>query len=133
IKERDGKTTYLLQVEGELTWFNSMEDLKNAVGDAQAEYAMKFVFYSANVYDNPYVRKHLPQYVHKLENQTAINRARYLLGNWTIREENDGYIDGKWFKEIPLRDIPLNLPSVRAYDLASTKPHAGNKNPDWTR
>lgn len=133
IKERDGKTTFLLQVEGELTWFNTMEDLTNAVGDAQAEYAMKFVFYSANVYDNPYVRKHLPQYVHKLENQTAINRARYLLGNWTIREENDGYIDGKWFKEIPLRDIPLNLPSVRAYDLASTKPHAGNKNPDWTR
>ena len=67
---------------------------------------MLFVFYSANVYDNPYVRKHLPQYVHKLENQNAINRARYLLGNWFVREENDGYIDRNWFKEVGLSDVP---------------------------
>lgn len=133
LPERDGKTTFLLQVEGDLTWFTTYEEMVEAVGEEQAKYSMKFVFYSANVYDNPYVRKHLPQYVHKLENQNAVNRARYLLGNWSIKEESDGYVDREWFKTIALRDIPHNLPTVRAYDLASTKPHAANKNPDWTR
>jgi len=133
LPERDGKTTYLLQVEGDLTWYETYADMVEAVGAEQAKFSMKFVFYSANVYDNPYVRKHLPQYVHKLENQSTVNRARYLLGNWTVREESDGYIDRDWFKEIALRNVPHNLPDVRAYDLASTKPHAANKNPDWTR
>lgn len=133
IPERDGVTTYLLQVEGDLVWYNTKKEMIEAVGEEHAEYSMKFVFYSANVYDNPYVRKHLPQYVHKLENQNATNRARYLLGNWFVREENDGYIDREWFKEIGLSDVPVGLPQIRSYDLASTKPHAGNKNPDWTR
>jgi predicted phage terminase large subunit-like protein len=56
-----------------------------------------------------------------------------LLGNWFIKTEGDGYIDRDEFKEVSLRDIPLGLPTVRSYDLASTKPHAGNKDPDWTR
>ena len=75
----------------------------------------------------------MPQYVHKLENLKAVDRARYLLGNWFVKSEGDGYIDRDWFKEVSLRDIPLGLPTVRCYDLASTKPHAGNKDPDWTR
>lgn len=133
VKEMDGKTTYLLQIAGELTWYKTQEEMIEAVGKEQAEMALKFVFYSANVYDNPFVRKYLPQYVHKLENQNAVNRARYLLGNWFVREENDGYIEREWFKEIGLSDVPFELPTIRAWDLASTKPHAGNKDPDYTR
>ena len=133
VKEMDGKTTYLLQVAGDLTWYKTQEEMIEAVGKEHAEMALKFVFYSANVYDNPYVRKYLPQYVHKLENQNAVNRARYLLGNWFVREENDGYIEREWFKEIGLSDVPFELPTIRSWDLASTKPHAGNKDPDYTR
>ena len=133
VKEMDGKTTYLLQVAGNLTWYKTQEEMIEAVGKEHAEMALKFVFYSANVYDNPYVRKYLPQYVHKLENQNAVNRARYLLGNWFVREENDGYIEREWFKEIGLSDVPFELPTIRSWDLASTKPHAGNKDPDYTR
>ena len=133
VKEMDGKTTYLLQVAGDLTWYKTQEEMIEAVGKDHAEMALKFVFYSANVYDNPYVRKYLPQYVHKLENQNAVNRARYLLGNWFVREENDGYIEREWFKEIGLSDVPFELPTIRSWDLASTKPHAGNKDPDYTR
>lgn len=133
VKEMDGVTTYLLQIAGDLTWFKTKQEMIDAVGKEQAEMALKFVFYSANVYDNPYVCKYLPQYVHKLENQNEVNRARYLLGNWFVREENDGYIEKEWFKEIPLSEIPHDLPTIRSWDLASTKPHAGNKNPDWTR
>lgn len=133
IKEMDGVTTYMIQNEGEFEWFKSRKELEETYGKETAQYALSFVFYSANVYDNPYVRKHLPQYVHKLENQSPVNRARYLLGNWNVKEENDGYIEKEWFQEISLSEVPLDLPSLRAWDLASTKPHAGNKNPDWTR
>ena len=133
IKEMDGVTTYMLQVAGEFRWWKTFEEMEEEVGKEQAAMHLKFVYYSANVYDNPYVRKHLPQYVHKLENLKAVDRARYLLGNWFVKSEGDGYIDRDWFKEVSLRDIPLGLPTVRCYDLASTKPHAGNKDPDWTR
>lgn len=55
VKEMDGVTTYLLQIAGELTWFKTKQEMVDAVGKEQAEMALKFVFYSANVYDNPYV------------------------------------------------------------------------------
>lgn len=133
IKEMDGVTTFMLQVGGEFRWWKDYNDMEAEVGKEMAKMHLKFVYYSANVYDNPYVRKHLPQYVHKLENLKAVDRARYLLGNWLVKAEGDGYIDRDWFKEVSLREIPHGLPTVRAYDLASTKPHAGNKDPDWTR
>lgn len=133
IKEMDGVTTYMLQVAGEFRWWKTFDEMVAEVGKEQAAMHLKFVYYSANVYDNPYVRKHLPQYVHKLENLKAVDRARYLLGNWFVKSDGDGYIGRDWFKEVSLRDIPLGLPTVRCYDLASTKPHDNNKDPDWTR
>lgn len=133
IKEMDGVTTYMLQIAGEFRWYKTYEELLAEVGKETANMALKFVYYNANVYDNPYIRKNLPEYVHKLENQKPTERARNLLGNWFIKAEGDGYIKQTDFKEVSLRDIPLGLPTVRSFDLASTKPHAGNKDPDWTR
>lgn len=133
IKEMDGVTTYMLQVGGEFRWWKTIAEMTADVGKEQAAMHLKFVYYSANVYDNPYVRKHLPAYVHKLENLKAVDRSRYLLGNWFVKAEGDGYIDRDDFKEVSLRDIPFGLPTVRSFDLASTKPHSGNKDPDWTR
>jgi predicted phage terminase large subunit-like protein len=133
IKEMDGVSTYMIQLAGEFRWYKTYEELLAEVGKETAAMALKFVYYNANVYDNPYIRKHLPQYVHKLENQKPIEKARNLHGNWFIKSEGDGYIDRNWFKEVGLREIPLNTPRIRCYDLASTKPHEGNKDPDWTR
>jgi predicted phage terminase large subunit-like protein len=129
----DGVSTYMLQIAGEFRWYKTYEELLAEVGKETANMALKFVYYNANVYDNPYIRKNLPEYVHKLENQKPTERARNLLGNWFIKAEGDGYIKQTDFKEVSLRDIPLGLPTVRSFDLASTKPHAGNKDPDWTR
>lgn len=133
IKEMDGVTTYMLQVGGSFKWWKCVKECEKDVGKEAAKFALKFVMYSANVYDNPYVRKHLPEYVHKLENQKAIDRARYLLGNWLVKQEGDGYIDSDWFNTCKLSEIPLNTPYIRAWDLATTKPHSGNRNPDFTR
>lgn len=131
-KERDGKTTYMMQVAGEFVWYKTEEECK-AVHGKDFKMALKFVYYSANVYDNPWVRRELPDYVFKLENLKATDRSRLLLGNWYVKEEGDGYIDSDWFKHVALKDIPLGLPTIRCWDFAGTKPHSGNKNPDWTR
>lgn len=133
IKEMDGVTTYMLQLAGEMRWWKTYKEMEEEVGKESAKMHLKFVYYSANVYDNPYIRRNLPQYVHKLENLSTVDRARYLLGNWLVQAEGEGYIDRDWFKHVSLKEIPHNLPSVRAYDLASTKPHEANKDPDWTR
>jgi len=131
--EMDGVTTYMLQVGGNFEWYKTKAEIVELYGKELAASALSFCYYSANVYDNPYIRKFQPTYIHKLENLKAVDRSRYLLGNWFVKAEGDGYIDRDDFKEVSLRDIPLGLPTVRSFDLASTKPHAGNKDPDFTR
>lgn len=130
--ERDGKTTWMMQIAGEFVWYATEAECKEAHG-ADAKMALKFVFYAANVYDNPYIVKNLPGYVHKLENLKTVERSKLLLGNWFAKEDGDGYIDRDWFRTVQRSDIPLGLTTIRCWDLAGTKPHEGNKNPDFTR
>lgn len=131
--DMDGKTTYMVQVAGEFLWFDSLSSVRKAYGTDVANSSLKFVYYSATVMDNPYIRKYVPSYITKLENLKTVDRDRLLLGNWYSKTETDGFIDADWFKTIARRDIPLGLPAIRCWDLASTLPHEGNKDPDWTR
>lgn len=131
--EMDGVTTYMIQAGGDFYWYRTLKDVVDAYGQAVANTAQKFVFYSANVYDNPYVCKELPAYVTKLENLKHVERQRLLLGNWFVTLEGEGYIKREWFDEVPLSQVPLGQPTIRAYDLAATKPSDANKDPDFTR
>lgn len=132
-KEMDGVTTWMLQINGTFEWYSSKKAVEEAYGKEVADMALKFVFYSANVYDNPYIRKWQPQYIHKLENLKTIERRRLLLGDWFAKLETEGYVKREWFNEVKLSEIPLDMPTVRCWDLAATKPSAANKDPDWTR
>lgn len=131
--EMDGVTTYMIQYEGEFKWYKSLAAVKKECGKEIADSAQKFVFYSANVFDNPYIRKHRPEYITKLQNMKPIERARLLEGCWYIDEKKNGFIKREWFKPLRMSDLPLGLPEVRCWDLAGTAPHPGNRNPDWTR
>ena len=131
--ERDGQTTYMVQMGGAFEWFKSRKELVAMYGEEVAKVSLKFVFYSANVYDNPWIRKHQPQYVHKLEQAKAVERERLLLGNWFAQVEGLGFIKREQLQEIALSDIPFKTARLRAWDFAATKPHPANTNPDWTR
>lgn len=133
VKEMDGVTTFMLQINGAFEWYKDRKEIEELYGKDTAAIAQKFVFYSANVYDNPYIRKHQPGYVHKLENLKSVERRRYLLGDWLAKLDNEGYIRRDWFIPVQWSDIPLDIPKIRCYDLASTKPSPANKDPDWTR
>lgn len=131
--ERDGQTTFMVQMGGEFQWFKTRKELVATYGEEIAKISLKFVFYSANVYDNPWIRKHQPAYVHKLEQAKAVERERLLLGNWFARVEGMGFIKREQLQEIAWGEIPTNTPVIRAWDFAATKPHPANQNPDYTR
>lgn len=133
VKEMDGVTTFMLSIAGRFEWYKTKAEIVELYGKEIADQALKFVYYSANVYDNPWIRKHQPSYVHKLENLKPIERRRLLLGDWLAKLDSEGYIRKEWFIEVPWHDIPLDCAKVRCYDLASTKPSPANKDPDWTR
>lgn len=131
--EMDGVTTYMLEIEGGFSWFSSKKEIEELYGKEVANYALSFVFYSANVYDNPWIRKHQPAYVHKLENLKQVEKERLLLGNWFAKLNQEGYAKREWFQDVPLTEIPLELPQFRAYDLAATPVSPAYPSPDWTR
>lgn len=131
--DRDGATTYMIQVGGEFEWYDTRKEIEELYGKDTASFALAFTFYSANVYDNPYIRRWQPDYVNKLENLKTTDRDRLLKGNWFAKEEGVGFVNKEQFIQVDITDIPLNTPRVRAWDLAGTRPHDANRDPDWTR
>lgn len=133
VKEMDGKTTYMIQVGGRFEWYSTKKEVEELYGKDMANYALAFTYYSANVYDNPYIRKYAPEYISRLENLKETERRRLLLGDWLARVEGTGYIKREQFHTLQRTEIPLNLPRVRAWDIAGTAPNPVYPNPDWTR
>ncbi len=131
--DMDGVSTYMLELDGEFKFFKSKEEIQETYGKEIANYASSFVFYSANVYDNPYIRKHQPAYVHKLENLKKLEKERLLLGNWFAKLDSEGFIKRDWFQECNFSDVPMGLPTIRCYDLASSPVSPAYRDPDWTR
>lgn len=135
--EMDGVTTYLIQIQGEFQFFKSRKEIEEVYGKAAAKGAYSFVYYAANVYDNPAVVKEQPEYIFKLENMKRIEKERLLLGNWFASDGGAGFLKREDIKEIELSEVPLGLPTVRSADLAATKPEPekGGRyaDPDWTR
>lgn len=129
IKEMDGVTTYYCEVAGETVF-------KKTLKEFEEEYAgldiapLKFVFYSANVNDNPFILKNMKSYVSKLKNLPKLERARLYEGAWR-NDEQSGYFKREWVEIIPHGAVePMR--QARAYDKASTKPSAAYPDPDWT-
>lgn len=132
-KDMDGKTTYMVEVNGEFEWYSTKKEIEEKYGREIRNTAQSFVFYAANVMDNPYLRKYQPTYITKLENLKAVEKARLLHGCWFVDEKKDGYIKREWFQSCNKSDIPLKLPQARCWDLAGSVPSPSYRNPDWTR
>lgn len=130
--EMDGVTTYLLEIGGETVITKTKQELIDQYDEEIAEDALKFVFYSANVFDNPYIVKYQPKYVRKLKNMKEVERKRLLEGSWTAREEAAGYFKREWCSIVDLADVPMTTRRVRAWDKAATVPSSMYPDPDWT-
>lgn len=133
VADMDGITTYMIQQAGRFEWYKTKKEIEERYGRDMAKYALSFVYYSANVYDNPYIRRYAPEYISKLENLKETERRRLLLGDWLARVEGAGFIKKEMFNTCQQVDIPLKNAKVRAWDIAGTKPNPTNPNPDFTR
>jgi predicted phage terminase large subunit-like protein len=138
LPERDGAVRWFVVADGKMLWADSREEAiaKYGKADLPADHArqvkpLSFKFISANVYDNPVLMKHNPEYVAWLEGLGRVEKARLLHGSWLAREESSGYFKKEWVEEVAL--APINaIQRVRAWDISGTLPSDTNPNPDWT-
>lgn len=85
------------------------------------------IFIPAKLTENPYIDQE--SYVKSLSNLDPITRKQYLEGDWNARH-GGSIFKREWFEII--KQAPANIPTVRYWDKAATKPKDANKDPDYT-
>jgi len=132
VKEMDGKTTYMAEVAGTVEFRKEYQDFVDEYGEeftTELE-PQKFVFYSANVYDNPWIVKHLPSYIGKLKNLPRVERMKLYEGCWFADVGGGSLFKQEWVTMVDSADVPKHLRRARAWDRAATKPNPNNPDPD---
>lgn len=81
---------------------------------------------------NPIMIEMNPSYLAFLEGLNEVDKAQLLHGNWDARPQGANYWERQWVTEITSKDLPKDIASCRAYDLASTERSQANKTPDPT-
>lgn len=131
-RSKDGLVRYFIFINGDFVFANSREELVESYG-VEIEDTLSFKYISANVNDNPILKKINPKYVAWLKGLKGVERERLLNGNWTVREEGSGFYKREWVPEIVSEpdDDEFDL-IVRAYDFAGSLPTDSYPNPDYT-
>lgn len=89
------------------------------------------IYIPAGLDDNPYIDQE--SYRESLAMLDPVERARLEAGDWWA-EEPGAKFQKKWFSVIDHHEVPEEAYSniVRYWDIASTLPTEGNKDPDYT-
>lgn len=87
------------------------------------------IFIPAKMDDNPFLD--IAEYNESLNELDPITRAQLRNGDWEVKTEGSMF-HREWFEIISARDVPKSIRLVRFWDLAATKQHKKNKDPDWT-
>lgn len=126
--DRAGVKRYFVRQGDELVWgASASECLAQAPLVDMKPMSVRFI--PAKLRDNPKID---PTYEERLKAMPLVERERLLGGNWDIRHAAGTVFRRAWFEVIDL--VPGDVVAVgRYWDLAATEPHAGNKDPDWTR
>ncbi len=134
VPEMDGVTTYMAEVAGEVEFKASLQDFIDEYGDEFVKELepQKFVFYSASVYDNPWIRKNLPSYIGKLKNLPRVERMKLYEGCWFADVGGGNLFKEEWVTMVDAHEVPKKLRRVRSWDKAGTKPNPNYRDPDWT-
>lgn len=132
IHERAGATRWMIRDGDQLHWGNSRRELREAHPHL-VQQALSFTFIPSMLSDNPALVKADPDYAARLQLMPRVERERLLGANWNVRAVAGSYFRRSWFEV--LDQLPPGEPimTVRAWDKASTEPHEGNKDPDWSR
>lgn len=129
IQERSGVIRWFCRLsDDELHWGDSKWDVET---DCPGKRAMSLTFIRSRITDNQPLLDADPGYLNRLDVMGHVDRARLKDGDWDARESAGEVFKREWFRVVDI--IPASAAgTVRAWDLAGTKPHAGNTDPDWT-
>lgn len=129
-RSKDGILRYFSFQDGDFVWGDTVQDLVDNFG-IDEEDALSFTFISANVDDNPIVKKVNPKYVSWLKGLKGTEKARLLYGNWFVRDSASGFFKREFVT--PVKEYEQNIVSYcRAWDIAGSLPSDSLPNPDWT-
>jgi len=137
--EKNGVIRYLLRISGDLVWGDTSEELIEKYGNPKLPHdhedqvkPISFQGLFGTVDDNPPLKKSNPLYKSNLEALPRLERERLLHGNWFARPENSSYFDRGTCPELTIAPSDSEFTKiVRAYDVAGTLPHDGNRNTDY--
>jgi len=114
----NSEATYLL---------NPPSDQAKAVAELLGTQPQGAAFVRALLTDNPGLD--VPSYRAQLAQLDPITRRRMEEGDWDVGLAGEFFEEG-WFQY--LDEEPDGVAWMRYWDMAGTKPHAGNPDPDWT-
>lgn len=135
VKERSGVLRWFIRRDDAFLWGDSREELIDKYGKDELPKSLTFI--PSKIYDNKILMEKDPGYLASLKSQSRVDRLRLLGdrekgGNWNIRASAGTMFRREWFPVIDA--IPGGwIQAIRFWDRASTKPHEGNTDPDWTR
>ena len=128
-KDMDGVTRWFIRQGNKMIWAASAEELQETYGEECGP--MSFVFYPANIHDNPVLMQRDKSYVYKLQNLPRVEMERLYLGSWYAKEESSGYFKREWCDKVSLYEQDI-VSYCRAWDIAGSLPSETLPNPDWT-
>lgn len=128
IPERSGKIRWFIRIEDNMIWADSATEL--IVNHGKDHIPMSFTFIPSKLDDNKILMDTDPSYRATLMSLPRVERERLLKGNWNVKPSAGAYFQKSNFEIIDIE--PAEGMAIRHWDRASTKPHEGNKNPDWT-
>lgn len=126
IPERSGELRYFVRKDGKLRWASSEQDLLSQYPDLIPK---SLTFVKSTVYDNEALLRVDSSYIASLQALHPVDRARFLEGNWKVREEQGKFISREWFEVVD--ELRSNGAICRFWDMAGTEKQLKN-DPDFT-
>lgn len=130
IPERSGKLRWFIRQDDNLYWADSRQALIDQFGPDELPKSLTFI--PSKLQDNQILMQSDPSYLANLKALSRVERMRLLGGNWNVRAAAGTLFRTEWFPIV--NEVPGGWISImRFWDRGATKPHEGNKDPDWTR
>jgi len=129
IRERSGVIRYFININNEIIWCDSKEQLINDYGKDCSPKSCTFI--PSSVYDNKILMEADPGYMANLKALPLVERERLLGCNWNIRYSAGNYFRREWFPIVEA--APALTDTVRYWDRAATETVKGKENKaSWT-
>ncbi len=144
VPEMDGVILWCLNLNDQLTWFETETEAMAYVRELQSAHPGDVVyehmrptsvtFIRSQLSDNRKLLDYDPTYGARLGMLDVVNRARKLGGNWDAKAYAGELFNRSWFGIVDGPPDPSQVYMlVRGWDTAASLPTPANPNPDWSR